>query len=123
MVDVICDTSFLIFLATKRIKNISRIDTDIGPLNFLVPSVVEGELERLQTDLTKNKEAQITLNYIKKLKKISILGSFADKAIIDYVKKNGGLVATLDKELKNKIKQSGGSILSVSNDRIVLEPS
>jgi hypothetical protein len=32
-------------------------------------------------------------------------------------------VATIDAELKSRIKQSGGSVLSVSNDKIVLEPS
>jgi len=39
------------------------------------------------------------------------------------VEKNGGIVATIDTELKMRIKNSGGSILSVSNDKIVLESS
>jgi hypothetical protein len=39
------------------------------------------------------------------------------------VEKNGGIVATIDAELKMRIKNSGGSILSVSNDKIVLESS
>ncbi|MEK6817844.1 MAG: twitching motility protein PilT, partial [Thermoproteota archaeon] len=30
MVEVICDTSFLIHLATRRIKNIDNIDVEIG---------------------------------------------------------------------------------------------
>jgi rRNA-processing protein FCF1 len=42
---------------------------------------------------------------------------------VSYVKKNGGIVATIDGELKNRIKKNGGSILSVSNDKIVLESS
>jgi rRNA-processing protein FCF1 len=40
-----------------------------------------------------------------------------------YVKNNGGIIATIDAELKNRIKNNGGSVLSVSNDKIVLEPS
>jgi len=39
------------------------------------------------------------------------------------VKENGGIIATIDAELKNRIKKIGGSILSVSNDKIVLETS
>lgn len=39
------------------------------------------------------------------------------------MKENGGIVATIDGELKNRIKKIGGSILSVSNDKIVLESS
>ena len=63
-----------------------------------------------------------TLEQIKNYKIISLKGRFADDALIDFVKENGGFIGTMDKELKNKIKQIGGSILSFSNDRIVLEP-
>ncbi|MGI0073051.1 MAG: hypothetical protein ACREA3_04500 [Nitrosotalea sp.] len=34
---------------------------------------------------------------------------------------NRGIIATIDAELKRRIKENGGSILSVSNDRIILE--
>ena len=123
MVEVICDTNFLIHLATKRIKNISTLDTDIGQLQFVVPKIVEKELEKLSNEPHKEFEAQKTLEFIKKFKKISIMGNFADDALISHIEKNGGIVATLDKELKNKIKNIGGSIVSLSNDRIILEPS
>lgn len=39
------------------------------------------------------------------------------------MEKNHGIVATIDVELKRRIKENGGSILSVSNDKIVLESS
>lgn len=42
---------------------------------------------------------------------------------MSHVEKNGGIVATIDAQLKNRIKKVGGSILSVSNDKIVLEPT
>lgn len=121
MVDVICDTSFLIHIATRRIKNIDDINTEIGQLQFLVPETVINELEKLCNNENKKQEILTTLNYIKKLKSIPISGKFVDESIINYVKRNHGIVATMDKELKNKIKQTGGSIISISNDRIVLE--
>ncbi|MDE1866383.1 MAG: hypothetical protein KGI08_01560 [Thaumarchaeota archaeon] len=40
-----------------------------------------------------------------------------------HVKEHGGIVATVDIKLKKKIKENGGTILSLSSDRIVLEPS
>jgi hypothetical protein len=43
--------------------------------------------------------------------------------LVSHVKKNGGIIATIDGELKKRIKKSGGSVLSVSNDKIVLESS
>ena len=121
MVEVICDTSFLIHLATTRIKNISNIETEIGSLQFLIPDVVETELQNLSKDEKKKIDALATLEFSKKLKKISISGNFADNALIDYVKKHGGMIGTMDKKLKDEVKKSGGSIISFSNDRIVLE--
>jgi rRNA-processing protein FCF1 len=57
------------------------------------------------------------------MKLVNIPGKFVDDALVSYVKKNGGIIATIDMELKERIKKNGGSILSVSNDRIVLESS
>ena len=47
MVDVICDTSFLIHLATRNIKNLDSIYSEIGNIEFVVPLVVLNELEQL----------------------------------------------------------------------------
>ena len=87
MVDVICDTSFLIHIANTRIKNISKIETEIGSLSYIVPSVVLQELENLVNDPNKGIRAKTTLDYIKNFKKIDISGNFADNAILDYIKK------------------------------------
>ena len=121
MVNVISDTSFLIHLATHRIKNIDSIETDIGPLSFIVPKIVKKELEHLATDPNKKIISDQTLDFIKNFKLNDIDGSDADTAILDYIKENRSIIATMDKELKNKIKQSGSSILSIHNDKIILE--
>ena len=47
MVEVVCDTSFLMLLASKNIKNISNLDTEIGTIEFTVPDMVIKELERI----------------------------------------------------------------------------
>jgi rRNA-processing protein FCF1 len=121
LVEVICDTSFLIHLATKRIKNISTFETEIGSLQFVLPDVVVNELQNLSKNEKKKHDILTTLNYSQKLKKIPISGKFADEALIDHVKQHGGIIGTMDKDLKNKIKKNGGSVISFSNDRIVLE--
>lgn len=121
MVEILCDTSFLIHIATQRIKNISNLETEIGQVQFLVPVVVLNELEKLSKQDEKKQEIIATINYCKNLKKIEISGKFADQAMIDHIKQHGGIVATMDKELKKKVKNSGGSIMSLSNNRIVLE--
>ena len=121
MVEVISDTSFLIHLATHRITNISDLETEIGNLSFVVPEIVKKELEHLAEDPDKNTAATQTLEHIKNFKTNSITGKTADLGILSFVEKNGGMVATMDKELKTKIKQVGGSVLSIHNDKIVLE--
>ena len=121
MVKVISDTSFLIHLATNRIKNIDSIETDIGSLSFIVPRIVKKELEHLAGDPDKKMISKQTLDFIKNFKTNDIDGNDADSAILDYIKENRSIVATMDRELKNKIKQSGSSILSIHNDKIILE--
>ena len=121
MVEVLCDTNFLIHLATKRIKNIDNIDVEIGTLSFVVPRVVQDELFNLKNDIKKKQDILDTLNFIKNFKIIPIHGKFADKELINFVKKNGGIIGTMDKELKKEIKKNGGSIISFSNDKMVLE--
>ena len=121
MVEVISDTSFLIHLATHRITNISDLESEIGSLSFIVPEIVKKELEHLAEDPDKNTAATQTLEHIKNFKTNSITGKTADLGILDFVEKNGGMVATMDRELKTKIKQVGGSVLSIHNDKIVLE--
>ena len=130
MVDVICDTSFLIHLATKQTRNIDSINIEIGQIEFVVPLVVLSELKELTKRSTKyrsdhakfqSKNALKTLEFARNLKTISISGGYADKEIIEHVKKHGGIIGCMDKELKSRIKHLGGSIISFSNDKIVLE--
>ena len=121
MIDVICDTSFLIHLATKKIKNLDSINVEIGEFQYVIPLVVLNELERLSKKSDKEQDIRKTLEFVRTLNTVPISGKVADNAITDHIKKHGGIVATIDKDLKNKIKSLGGSIMSFSNDKIVLE--
>ena len=121
MVEVICDTNFLIHLATSRIKNIDNLDIEIGSISFIVPEVVKNELTKLQQIPEKNQEITQTLNFIKKFKIIPINGVYADEELIKHVKNNRSIIGTMDKALKNKIKKFDSSILSIHNDKIILE--
>ena len=124
MVEVICDTNFLIHLATRKIKNIDTVNAEIGQIQFVVPAVVWNEL--VQISINRNRSVKIqdalkTLKFARSLKNIPMSGTYADAAIVKHVKEHGGIIGTMDKELKSKIKHSGGSIMSFSNDKIVLE--
>jgi len=47
LVEVVCDTSFLMIIASKNIKNIANLYTEIGSIEFVIPDIVVRELERL----------------------------------------------------------------------------
>ena len=47
MVKIVCDSSFLMILGSKRIKNISSVETEIGALEYVVPDMVVTELEKI----------------------------------------------------------------------------
>ena len=68
MVEVICDTSFLIHLATRRIKNINNLDTEIGSISFVVPEVVKNELIKLQDNPEKKTKNRNNNEFYKKTK-------------------------------------------------------
>ncbi len=62
MVEVVCDTSFLMILASKNIKNISNLDTEIGTIEFTVPDIVITELERLSQDKNLKKKLPLLMH-------------------------------------------------------------
>lgn len=123
MADVVCDTSFLIHLATARVKNLDSLGVEIGNLEFVVPQAVRSELERLSENPAKAAEIAATLDLVRDFRTAPIPGTFADPGLVDYAKKSRCIVGTMDRKLKKQIKACGGSVLSFSNDRIVLESS
>lgn len=62
MVEVICDTSFLMILASRNIKNITNLDTEIGTIEFTVPDIVISELERLSKDENLKKKLPLLMH-------------------------------------------------------------
>jgi rRNA-processing protein FCF1 len=48
-------------IASKEIKNISSLETEIGNLEFLVPDMVSGELKRMSKGINKKKVSHLVL--------------------------------------------------------------
>lgn len=122
MVEVICDTSFLIHVANTRIKNAQRVEVEIGDLEYAIPAAVLDELERLGRDERKGARARAALEYVSGMKRVEICGEIADDAIVKHIMENGGIVATMDRNLKRRIKELGCCVISVANETIVVEP-
>ncbi|RNJ77377.1 MAG: twitching motility protein PilT [Nitrosopumilus sp. H13] len=121
MARVICDTSFLIHLATRRITNIDGIEMEIGPVTFVVPEVVRNELARLCDDPLKKNDAEATIKHVSGLETVPMNGRFADDGLLEHARMHHSIIGTMDRELKRQVKEAGGSVMSFWNDRIVLE--
>ncbi|HJS83057.1 MAG TPA: hypothetical protein VJ742_09520 [Nitrososphaera sp.] len=121
---VLCDTSFLMVLVSKPIKQVPKIETEFGRLDFLVPDIVIGELEKLEQkagpkrstlaktamELTKAKFRQV------KVKK----AAHVDDSIVEYALRNKCAVATIDTNLRRRLIASEVLVLTLSRDRLIV---
>lgn len=124
MADVICDTSFLMHLATVRVRNIDSLGDEIGEVSFVVPRIVLDELDRiLRRGDARSGDARRTIEFARGLRTVRMAAgaATADDAILSHAAARGGIVATMDRGLKRRLREYGCSIMSFSNDRIILE--
>lgn len=105
---VILDTSFILTAIRSKIDFLEEIT--FQGFNPVVPKQVIDELTKITESKKKLKfkdEAKLALMLLNrsKIKKIDIKNSYVDKGLIDYAKKHKRvIIATMDSELKKKIK-------------------
>ena len=109
MKQIILDTSFILTSIRNKIDFFEDIQS-MGS-NILIPKQVIKEIENISKSKKKfrfREEAQIALKLLNKSKfrKIDLKTKNVDKGIVKYSNKHDVIVATLDREIKNKIKNS-----------------
>lgn len=122
MVKVLCDTSFLIVLASRPVKSLDVLESSIGKIEFIVPSVVIEELKNLavSASMKRANSARLALDLAKDLRIIPVPGSSADDAVTDYASKQRCYVATIDNDLRNRLKRNGIGVITLVQDRITV---
>ena len=108
MKKVILDTNFILACVKQKIDFFKEI-FGMG-LEIIIPNQVIEEIVRISNSNKKlkfkedAKLAQIILEK-NKFKKINIIGDYVDKGLINYAKEHPEvIIATLDRDIKNKIK-------------------
>ena len=101
------DTSFILTCVRNKIDFFEQLELE--GFKILVPKQVIKEIEAIKNSKKSEakSEANLALKLIKtkKPKIIQLKGKTADNAIISYTKQNPSIiVATLDREIKNKTK-------------------
>lgn len=116
--DIICDTGFLMHLATGRIRD---TEYTIGSASYVVPDSVISELNGLMRNPAKSHDAAAALQLTDTMRRIQLGTKYVDEAILDYTKTHKVIVATTDKRLKKAIKATGTSVITLHNNNVILE--
>lgn len=100
MKQVILDTSFILTCVRQKIDFFE----ELMEYEIIIPKQVIGELKRLN-----NSNTQLSLKLLEKnnFKEVDLGKAHVDKLIIRFAKENSKvIVATLDNEIKNKVKNN-----------------
>lgn len=122
--DILCDTSFLMVLVSKPIKQVAKIELQLGRLDFLVPDIVKGELVRLAEKAGPKRStlAKTALELAKaKFKTVTVAKArHVDDSIIEYAIAHKCAVATIDTNLRRRLIANEVLVLTLSRDRLIV---
>jgi rRNA-processing protein FCF1 len=111
-------------LVSKPIKRVAKIESQLGRLDFLVPDIVEGELERLAQNAgpKRSRLAKTALELAKaKFKTVAVApAKHVDDSIIEYAMAQKCAVATIDTNLRRRLIANQVLVLSLSEDKIIV---
>jgi rRNA-processing protein FCF1 len=121
---VLCDTSFLMVLVSKPIKRVEKIESELGRLEFLVPDIVEGELERLAKNAGPKRsrlaKTALELGRAKFTTVVAAAAKHVDDSIIEYAITQKCAVATIDTNLRRRLISNQVLVLSLSKDNLII---
>lgn len=121
---VLCDTSFLIVLVSKPIKRLAKIESQLGRLDFLVPDIVERELQRLARNAgpKRSRLAEMALELARaKFNKVAVApAKHVDDSIIEYAIAQRCAVATIDTNLRRRLIANQVLVLSLRKDNLIV---
>jgi rRNA-processing protein FCF1 len=122
--DVVCDTSFMMILASMPLRNLDSIESTLGRLQFVVPNLVVNELKRIEqhSGPKRSKMAKSALSLIgSRFNLISLPASgHADEPIIRYSSTHDCAVATIDRELRNKLIENNVLVITLSGNKLII---
>jgi hypothetical protein len=111
-------------LVSKPIKDVGKIEANLGRMDFLVPDIVISELERLK-DKAGPKRSTLAKTAIELAKvKFQIVpvapARHVDDSIIEYAMKEKCAVATIDTNLRRRLISNEVLVLTLSRDKLVV---
>jgi rRNA-processing protein FCF1 len=122
LLQVIADTSFLIYIANHPTPILRMLEERVGAYRLIVPTPVLEELERLVRGGGKRaRQARAALRYAENLPTQAMAGTAVDDALIAHAKAHGLALATLDGALLRKARGLGITTISARRGRLWME--
>jgi rRNA-processing protein FCF1 len=123
--DVLCDSSFLMNLVSKPTTCQDKVEYEVGPLRFIVPSNVIAELEAMKRRVgqkrSKMAETAITIaNSNFEVRSIGDLDSNVDDLLIEYATRNRCAVATVDRVLLRRLIANDVLVITFTKNRMII---
>lgn len=111
-------------LVSKPIKQVPRIESELGKLEFLVPDIVVEELGRL-AEKAGPKRSTLAKTAIEltaaKFRQVKVgRASHVDDAIVEYAMSTKCAVATIDTNLRRRLIANEVLVLTLSRDRLIV---
>jgi rRNA-processing protein FCF1 len=121
---VLCDTSFLMVLVSKPIKNVERVEHELGVLEFTVPDMVIEELKRLEAKAGPKRStlARTALALAQtRFKAVQVPRAVhVDDSIVEYATEKKCAVATIDTNLRRRLIRNEVLVITLSRDRLTI---
>ena len=111
-------------LVSKPIKRLAKIESQFGRLDFLVPDIVHGELERLAQNAgpKRSRLAKTALELARaKFNTVAVApANHVDDSIIEYAIAQKCAVATIDTNLRRRLISNQVLVLSLHKDNLII---
>ena len=124
MTKILLDTSFIILLASKPLPSIGKIENMLGKAEFFIIEDTLKELKILikNSSVKRSRLAKFSLEFAKNLKcLVCPQNGNVDQKILDCAVDKKLMVATIDMELKRKLRAVGIPVVSLKRDRLNID--
>jgi len=122
---ILLDASFILRIVEKPLKAFDRIEEALGRTEFIVVDDVVKELKALASSRSGRKQriALQGLRYAEQLPRLGHVhgGLTVDGMIVECARSKGVAVATLDAELRRKLRRVGVTVVSCRGEEVVVD--
>lgn len=120
---ILLDASFILTLTSKPLDLMKELEEMLGSIMLLVLEDTVKELEAISkgTSIKKSKQAKLALYFVMKLQRItSTYEGSVDDRILKCAMENRFFVATMDKELRKRLRAMGLSVITLRQNRLMM---